>query len=281
MMVQTAPEQEPCFVITMKEHMDLCGQLARAYGNDRFESLHPYDEVLYVVDNHDRGWDDYDSNPGIDPATRLPYLMSRTPAVESVKTNRGSPDFNEAHHPYCGLLSSMHTWGLYNRRYGFTQFVVRTRNTVSIQVADPNRPMVDKMLADEIERQARLKQALAARDVTRPWLDDKRVFQNYKQLTFFDTLSLYFHLYHATERGDEVYVHVPMTAESDTNVTVKKISDQVYSLDPFPFTGDTLTLTCRGRYARPFADDSAADKVGAALAGMPTDTQVYRLVPTR
>ena len=281
MMVQTAPEQEPNFVITMKEHMELCGQLARAYGNDRFESLHPYEEVLYVVDNHDRGWDDYDRNPGIDPSNGLPYLMSRTPAVESVKTNRGSPDFNEAHHPYCGLLSSMHTWGLYNKRYGFTQFVVRTRNTVSIQVADPNRPMVDKMLADEVARQARLKAELAKSEATRPWVEENRVFQNYKQLTFFDTLSLYFHLYHASERGEEVYIHVPMTADSDSNVTVKKLSDQVYSLDPFPFAGDTLKLSCRGRYARPFANDFPADKVGAALASMPTDTQTYQLVPTR
>ncbi len=281
MMVQTAPEREPHFVITMKEHLDLCGQLARAYGNDRFESLRPYPEVLYVVDNHDRGWDDYDRNPGIDPSNGLPYLMSRTPALESVKTNRGSPDFNEAHHPYCGLLSSMHTWGLYNKRYGFTQFVVRTRNTVSIQVADPNRPMVDKMLADEVARQGRLKAELAKNEATRPWVEENRVFQNYKQLTFFDTLSLYFHLYHASERGEEVYIHVPMTADSDSNVTVKKVSDQVYSLDPFPFAGDTLKLTCRGRYARPFANDFPADKVGAALASMPTDTQTYQLVPAR
>jgi hypothetical protein len=279
MMVQTAPEQEPNFVITMKEHMALCGQLVRAYGNDRFAHPDPYEEVLYVVDNHDRGWDDYDRNPGIDPSTHLPYLMSGTPAADAIKTNRGSPDFNEAHHPYCGLLSSMHTWGLYNRRYGFTQFVVRTRNTVSIQVADPNRPMVDKMLADELDRQGRLKQMLAGNEVTRPWLDDKNVFQNYKQLTFFDTLALYFHLRHASERGEEVYIHVPMTAESDANVTVRKLSDEAYSLDPFPFAGDTLTLTCRGRYVRPFANDFPAEKVGAALANMPTDTQTYRLVP--
>ena len=279
MMVQTAPEQEPHFVITMKEHMDFCGQLARAYGNDRFQSLNPYSEMLYVVDNHDRGWDDYDQNPGIDPGTGLPYLMSRTPAVESVKTNRGSPDFNEAYHPYCGLLSSMHTWGLYNRRYGFTQFVVRTRNTVSIQVADPNRPMVDKMLADEVARQERLKNELARRHATGPWLDEKRVFQNYKQLTFFDTLALYFHLYHANERGEEIYIHVPMTPESDSNVIVRKISDQVYSLDPFPFAGDTLKLNCRGRYARPFTGDFPADKVGTALASLPADAQVYQLVP--
>jgi hypothetical protein len=281
MMVQTAPQGEPHFVITMKEHMDFCGQLARAFGNDRFERLHPYEEVLYAVDNHDRGWDDYDVNPGIDPNTHLPYLMSRTPAVASVKTNRGSPDFNEAHHPYCGLLSSMHTWGLYNRRYGFTQFVVRTRNTVSIIVSDPNRPMVDNMLADEVERQERLKLELAKNSATRPWLEEKHLFQNYKQLTFFDTLALYFHLYHASERGEEVYIHVPVTAEGDSNVTVKKIDDRTYSLDPFPFAGDTLKLSCRGRYARPFADDFPADKVGDALAGMPADMQTYQLVPVR
>ena len=281
MMVQTAPQGEPAFVITMKEHMDFCGQLARSFGNDRFERLDPYEEVLYAVDNHDRGWDDYDVNPGIDPNTHLPYLMSRTPAVASVKTNRGSPDFNEAHHPYCGLLSSMHTWGLYNRRYGFTQFVVRTRNTVSVVVSDPNRPMVDKMLAEEVERQERLKREVAKNPVTRPWLEDKHLFQNYKQLTFFDTLALYFHLYHASERGEEVYIHVPMTAEGDSNVTVKKNDDRTYSLDPFPFAGDTLKLSCRGRYARPFAEDFPADKVGAALADMPADTQTYQLVPAR
>jgi Protein of unknown function (DUF3891) len=282
MMVQTAPQGEPSFVINMREHLDFCGQLVRAYGNDRFERPEPYDEMLYVVDNHDRGWDDYDVNPGIDPNTKLPYLMSRTPAVASVKTNRGSPDFNEAHHPYCGLLSSMHTWGLYNKRYGFTQFVVRpARNTVSINVADPNRPMVDKMLADEVARQERLKQDLAKNPATQSWLEQNRLFQNYKQLTFFDTLALYFHLYHASERGEEVYIHVPMTAESDANIMVKKIDDRTYSLDPFPFAGDTLKLTCRGRYAQPFADDFPADKVGAALAAMPKDMQTYQLVPVR
>ena len=282
MMVQTAPQEEPHFVITMREHLDFCGQMARAYGNDRFERPEPYDQVLYVVDNHDRGWDDYDVNPGLDPSTGLPYLMSRTPAVASVKTNRGSPDFNETHHPYCGLLSSMHTWGLYNRRYGFSQFVVRAaRNTVSIIVADPNRSMVDKMLTDEVARQERLKRELAKTPATRPWLEERHLFQNYKQLTFFDTLALYFHLYHASERGEEVYIHVPMTADSDANVTAKKIDDRTYSLDPFPFAGDTLKLSCRGRYARPFAGDFPADKVGAALAAMPADMQTYQLVPAR
>ena len=117
MISQTAPAGEPHFVLTMAEHTEMCGQMARAFGNDRFEPPAPFDEVVYIVENHDRGWDPYDANPGLDPATRVPYIMARTPTPDAVKTNRGSPDFNEAHHPYCGLLSSMHSWGQIGRAH--------------------------------------------------------------------------------------------------------------------------------------------------------------------
>ena len=125
MMTQTAPAGDKHFVMTMIEHMDFCAQMGRAYGNDRFESLHPYDEVLYAVANHDRGWDDYDQQPIVDPQSGLPFIMAKTPPQDAVATNKGSPDFNELHHPYSGLLSSMHTWGLYNKRYGFSRFMLR------------------------------------------------------------------------------------------------------------------------------------------------------------
>jgi hypothetical protein len=175
----------------------------------------------------------------------------------------------------------MHSWGLYNRRYGFTQFVVRTRSTVSIPVEQQAQPLTDAMLAGELERQARLKTDLAKNPATRGWIADDHLFQNYKQLTFFDTLSLYFHLYHASERGEEVYIHVPMSANSDTTVTVRKLGDQAYSLDPFPFAGDTLTLTCRGRYVQPFPAAFKDERLGAALKSLPSDQQVYRLAPAR
>jgi len=279
MMTQTAPEGEPHFVNTMREHTAMCGQMARAFGNDRFERPAPFDEVVYIVENHDRGWDAYDANPGLDPATRLPVIMARTPTPDAVKTNRGSPDFNEAHHPYCGLLSSMHSCGLYNGRYGFSQFVVRTQATTSISVAHAYRPLIDAMLADEERRQARLKSALAADPATRDWIADRHLFQNYKQLQFFDTMSLYFHLRHAGERGDQVYVHVPMNAGEDATVLLKKVDERTYSLDPYPFAADRLTLACRGRYARPFPAEFDAARVGAALRALPADRQTYALVP--
>ena len=279
MMTQTAPDGEPHFVNTMLAHTHMCGQMARAFGNDRFARPDPFDEVVYVVENHDRGWDAYDRNPGIDPATHLPYIMVRTPTPDLVKTNRGSPDFNEAHRPYCGLLSSMHTVGLYNGRYGLTSFVARTQSTTSIDVAKDHRPLIDAMLANEENRQARLKSALAAEPATRAWVGESHVFQNYKQLQFLDTLSLYFHLRHASERGDQAYVHVPMSAEEDTPVTLKKIDERTYSLAPYPFAPERLTITCRGRYAMPFPADFPPDRVGAALRELPEDRQSYELVP--
>jgi hypothetical protein len=173
----------------------------------------------------------------------------------------------------------MHSWGLYNGRYGFSKFVPRTQTTTSISVADIHRPLIDAMLAHEEARQARLKAALAAEEATHDWVEERHLFQNYKQLQFFDTMSLYFHLRHAGERGAETYVHVPLTAEADTTVALKKIHERVYSLDPFPFAGDSLTIKCRGRYVMPFPPDFPPDRVGSALRELPADRQAYELVP--
>jgi hypothetical protein len=175
MISQTAPAGEPHSVLTMANHTEICGQMARAFGNDRFEPPSPFDEVVYIVENHDRGWDAYDSNPGLDPLTGVPYIMARTPVPDAVKTARGSPDFNEAHHPYCGLLSSMHSWGLYNSRYGLSSFVARPRTSTTASVADVHRHLIDAMLAYEEARRARLKAALAADPAMRAWVEERPV----------------------------------------------------------------------------------------------------------
>jgi hypothetical protein len=280
MMTQTAAAGEKHFVSTMIEHMDLCTQMARAYGNDRFEPIKPADEVLYAIANHDRGWDEYDQSPMVDQQTGLPFIMAKTPPAEAVKTNSGSPNFNEANNPYSGLLSSMHTWGLYNKRYGFSRFALRIRpDSVSVPVLDVNRKMIDSMLEGEVKRQQRLKQKLAENPRTKALLEEPRLFQNYKQLQFFDTLSLYFHLVHAGDRGNETYICVPMSAEADATVEVKELGDGSYSLDPFPFVGDKLTLVCRGRYTGPLPAGRDRSEYGAMLRALPPDSQTYNLVP--
>ena len=121
MFIQSAPPGQPHGAIMMHDHAALSGQFARSFGNAGFEAPTPLDLVVYVIASHDAGWAAFDRDPATDPETGLPYTVFATPARHILPTSKGSPDYNERHHPYCGLLSSMHTWGIYNGRYGFTR----------------------------------------------------------------------------------------------------------------------------------------------------------------
>ncbi len=264
MMVQSAPVGEPRFICSMAEHNDLCGAFARAFGNDKFDSLDPFDEMVYVVGHHDRGWADLDAAPVLDAATGMPCGLGSAPVAGSIQTSKNSPDFNEMRHAFCGLLSSMHSWGLYNARYGFSEFRVRPGHNTSVPVPDHLADETEAMLAGEIARQDRLKAALASDPETARWVEEAHLVKCYKQLQFMDTLALYFNLRHPDERGEEIYVHVPMTAETDASIRLDRIAGDRYGLDPFPFAGDSLEVTCRGRY---FAAVSGADEP-EDLAGM-------------
>lgn len=271
MIVQSAPPGEPAFVMTMRQHTAFAGALARAFGNDDFEPIAPRDEMLFVVDHHDEGWAGYDRAPRLDPDTRLPYHLIRTPREVTAETGVGSADFNEAHHPYCGLLSSMHIWGLYNGRYGYSDQVLIST------VPEEFQPLFQTMLDGQLARQERLKATLADDPETAPWVEDGHLFQNYKQLQFFDTLALYFHCAHEGSRKPTDFLHVPTSADEDVTVTVEPLGDGIYRATPFPFAEDGVDLAFEGRPLTPLPDGDDRD-LGAVLAAIRVERQVVRFV---
>ena len=125
MMVQSAPRGQPRFICTMRAHNAMCGQLVRAFGNDDFERCEPHEEMIYVVSHHDYGWDAADAKPEHNPDSGFPRGLGNGAVPGIIGTGPLSVAVNESHHLYCGLLSSMHIWGLYNARYGLSQFHVR------------------------------------------------------------------------------------------------------------------------------------------------------------
>jgi hypothetical protein len=276
-MVQSAPAGDKRFICSMAEHNDLCGAFARAFGNDTFDRLDPFDEMVYVVGHHDRGWDDLDAAPVLDPDTGMPKGLGTAPVPGSTQTSRNSPDFNERRHAFCGLLSSMHSWGLYNARYGYSEFRVRPGGSTSIPVPDHLKDETDAMLSGEIARQERLKAKLAADPETARWVEEAHLVKCYKQLQFFDTLALYFNLRHRDERGEEIYVHVPMTIDRDATIRLWRIDGDTYGLDPFPFAGDRLEVRCRGRYFSAVPELDEPDKLAEMLWQGPTSEQTYVL----
>jgi hypothetical protein len=271
MIIQTAPPGTPRLAITMYAHNALCLQFANAFGNDRFERLEPFDEMVYVISNHDAGWLEYDRSPGVDGATGLPYNLVDTPPGSIITTSKLSPDFNQRQHPYCGLISSMHSWGLYNGRYGLSKLVLLDK------VAARDRPLAEKMLNGELARQARLKAELAKDPRGSTWLDERKIFQNYKALQFVDTLALYFNRMHPTERAEQTFEHVPLSKDQDADVTIRPLDPKTYALFPFPLISDRAEFAFCGRRI------SAADGLGqggwpAALQRLPTEWETFRLV---
>jgi Protein of unknown function (DUF3891) len=271
MIIQTAPPGKPRLAIIMQEHTALCQHFAQAFGNDRFQALAPLDLMIYVIAHHDAGWLEFDRDPAIDDKTGLPYNLVETPPEHITVTSRLSPDFNQRHHPYCGLISSMHSWGLYNGRYGLSKLVLLDK------IAAKDRPLADTMLNGELDRQKRLKAEIEKDPQTAGWLDERKVFQNYKQLQFIDTLALYFNRIHPGERGEQVFENVPVSTEEDTTITVRPAGAGVYSLSPFPFAADGGEFAFAGRRVVPGLGGRSGGW-RAALKETPTEWESFRLV---
>jgi hypothetical protein len=268
--VQTAPEGEPHFVITQVDHARMSGQFAAAWGNETFAEIIPREPMEFMVAHHDEGWAKLDDACLLDENTHLPYHLTQTPLTELIKTGAGSPDFNQAHHPYSGILSSMHTWGLYRGRYGLSDKIFI--NSISAE----HRPQVDTLLEGEITRQDHLKRQLEITNAEMvAWSKPTQLFHNYKLLQFFDTLALYFHTTHEASRGEATFINVPTSVGKDETITVKRQSDGSYSLTPYPFAKNPLEVTVEGRYLSPL---KAGVKLADVMWATPKTTQTYKLV---
>jgi len=255
----------------MYEHTALCGQFARAFGNDEFEPLAPLDPMIYVIAHHDAGWTEFDRDPATDEKTGLPYNLVETPAQYITVTSRLSPDFNQRQHPYCGLISSMHSWGLYNGRYGLSDQVLIKK------FPEQERPLAERMLAGELDRQKRLKKEIGRDSRQSGWLDEKKLFQNYKQLQFLDTLALYFNRIHPDARGPQTFEHVPLNSQKDVTVTIRRDGPDAYALSPFPFAASGAEFAFGGRHIRPY-EHEASGGWPEVLRKAPTEWERFKLV---
>jgi hypothetical protein len=271
MIIQTAPAGEPRLAVMMHEHTALSEQFARAFGNDRFESVWPNDLMFYVVSHHDAGWAEFDRDPVTDETTGLPYNLVETPAKYITVTSRRSPDFNERHHPYCGLMSSMHSWGLYNGRYGLSKLVLIDK------FPPADRPFAERMLADEVDRQKKLKAEIVKTAETANLIQEEHLFQNYKQLQFFDTLALYFNRTHPSQRDQQEFEHVPLDGGQDVTVTIRPCGPGAYELSPYPFAANAAEFAFAGRLIEPCQYQKGGGWP-SVLRASPTQWERFRLV---
>ncbi len=223
----------------------MSGQFAAAFGNSEFSSLVPTEQMVFVAAHHDEGWQPIDERVEMDVNTGLPYHLTQTPLPYLLETSVGSPKFNEQAHAYSGILSSMHTYGLFNGRYGLSDKIF-----IDLVPAD-HKPAMQAMLNDELARQQRLIASLQNDPALVEFVSEDYLFHNYKLLQFFDTLALYFHMVQPSERGESVFLNVPRNVKDDIEITIRPIGDGVYSLSPYPFCDPEMTFHYQGRPLSP------------------------------
>ena len=165
----------------------------------------------------------------------------------------------------------MHSWGLYNGRYGLSKLVLIDK------IPPVDRPLAKRMLAGEIDRQKRLKVEIAKDAEAARWIDEEHLFQNYKQLQFFDTLALYFNRTHPSARGEQQFERVPLNAREDVNVTIRPRETGVYEVSPYPFAANVAEFAFAGRLIEP-RSSRKGDGWPSVLRETPTQWESFRFV---
>jgi hypothetical protein len=259
----------PRIVTEQLEHTRFAGRFAAVWGNAEFEPLRPKELMEHLVTHHDDGWDVIDSEIGRDPSTGLPWNLVQTPLSDVVKSSSRGPDLLEAYHPYCGLLSSMHSYGLYHGRYGLSDKVFMK------MIAPEHKPAAEDMLQKELGRQQRLKAKLAADPAFAPLVEEKALFSNYKLLQFFDTLALYFNCTAESARGPATFLNVPRRVGDDVSIEVRREKEGVYKVSPFPFAIDGIEVICAFRRLLP---QDEGTNLARALAAVPLEIETVRFV---
>jgi hypothetical protein len=238
-------------------HAWVCGQLARAWGNERFGSVVPRDEVALGAEQHDVGMAQWDLHPIRNAETGLPQSFIEMPLADNLGLWWTGPSRLITQSRYAALLAAMHGRRLYERR---------DLVTAPADEAELIRGFLEHSHALE----ARLRHDLQADPATAPSASDELIARNSRLVWTWDSLSLALLLDWApfTLRG------VPGAAGDAIDVDLGPDG----TLDPWPFPGtDPISVHCDGRrLVDTYASDDALEQ---ALAHAPWETVRFRLLP--
>lgn len=240
------PADDGALAIGQLSHSWLAGQLARAWGNERFGGVEPREEVVLGAEQHDIGWALFDLEPRFNPDTGLPRSFLELTVDDHLVIWRDAPDHLLTQSLHAALLVSMHGSSLSELR-------------AAARPADAER------VRDHIDAEHARQHAL--RD--RLGVSEAKAERTRRQMWTWDGLSL------ALCHGWRPFVarDVP-TAEGEL-VDLTLADDD--TLDPWPFGADRLEVRCEGRRLASRYEDERAMLEGFVAA--PVETVRFGLAP--
>jgi uncharacterized protein DUF3891 len=236
--------------IGQPSHAWLSGQLARAWGNDRFGALEPWEEVCLAAEQHDAGMAAWDASPTLNPDTGLPHSFVEMPVETHVELWSRAWELVLPQSRYAALLVSLHGTALYEMRD-------------LAKLDDAQAELVRGYLADQREVQARLAAALG---------DPPGVVRNQRLVWTWDAFSLALCL----DWSPHTLRAVP-AAGGEVDVELTPAGERAVHVDPWPFAGASVRVRTEGRVLeRRFEDEPA---MRAALRDAHWTTLEFELAP--
>jgi uncharacterized protein DUF3891 len=217
-------EGDGVIAIGQASHAWISGQLARAWGNDRFAAPEPREEVCLAAEQHDVGMAEWDLRPSLNPDTGRPRSFMELPVDVHVALWSAAPAKLFSQSRYAALLVSMHGVALQSRR-DLARLTARERELVRAY----------------LDGQGELQHAL----IERLDADSALLARNQRLVWTWDSISLALCLrWRSVRLGDVPALGGPLELVLTTN------GDDRFTLAPWPFAADRLELRCEGRPLR-------------------------------
>lgn len=221
--------------ITQPTHAWVAGQLARAWGNERFGSFAPWEEVCLGAEQHDIGWYRWEGAPTLNSTTGYPYSFTELPTAVSVDIWTRVKEVVTPLGRYPALLISLHGTGLFQRYTGW-------------QHSSEAAKLVERYLLEEEVFQQQLVSLLQSDPYYECYANPTAIARNRQLVTTWDTLSLMLCMgVHEPRRVEQV-----PTATGETNLVIKPIDGDPtrITLAPWAFRADSVTLVFEGRVVK-------------------------------
>jgi hypothetical protein len=219
-MILRSPEDGTRLLIPQPSHALLSGQMMAAWGAPGFARPDPAPEVILAAGQHDIAWLSWETAPTLDPESGLPHpFTSLGAAVHAPMWARGVELARAAWGLWPALLISLHGTRIY------TQYM------------DPDRLPPEDHAA--IDRNAAKEDALQKSWIARLGADAAQVERNSALVAVTDALSLALCFADPDKAGE-----APMEDGTMRKMKLVRLETSRWSLDPWPFREDTLTLRC-------------------------------------
>jgi hypothetical protein len=213
-------EDGGALAIGQLSHSWLSGQLARAWGNERFQPPEPFEDVVLGAQQHDVGWALYDLEPRLNEDTGLPRGFLETTVEEHLAIWKDAPDRLISQSLDAALVVSMHGRSLSQLRAAAS--------------GGEDTRLLEQHIAAERVRQARLQERLG--------MSEAQAERTRRQMWTWDGMSLALCL----DWRPFTVADVP-SREGPVELELRDRDDGSCVVDPWPFAAAPVRVHCEAR----------------------------------